>query len=109
MQLELRNGFSKEYRSNLTRELDEISCISSKHYSDSFHHYILANKWCLDNRCLAIRVPGRTVGGIWIDDNNKILKISIDLNTLLNYPDNVSEIVEKYVGEEIEIGGEYDK
>ena len=103
MHLELRNGFSKQYRSNLTRELDELSCISSKHYSDLFHHYILANKWCLDNRCLAIRVPGRTVGGIWIDDNNKILKISIDINSNMNYPDNVNEMMEKYIGEIIKV------
>lgn len=102
MKLELRNDYSKEYRSDLTRELDKISCISSRQYCNMFHHYILANEWCMKNKCLAIRVPGRTVGGIWIDDNNKILKISIDLNSNMNYPDNVNEIMEKYVGEILE-------
>ena len=47
--------------------------------------------------------PGRTVGGIWIDDNNKILKISIDINSNMNYPDNVNEMMEKYIGEIIKV------
>ena len=102
MKLELRNGYSKEYRSDLTRELDKISCISNRQYCSMFRHYILADEWCMKNKCLAIRVPGRTVGSIWIDDNNKILKISIDLSASLNYPDNVNEIMEKYIGEIVE-------
>lgn len=94
----------KEYRCDLTMELDDISEISKqKHYYDSFYHYILANEWDRNQKCLAIRVPGGTVGDIHFDDNNVITKIVIDINYVVKtYPANVNELIQKFVGEVIE-------
>ena len=99
MKLERKNNYSsKEFICNLTKEFDEASGISDKHHR-FFQHYILADEWCRNNKCLAIRVPGGTVGGIWIDDNNVITKIVVDTNYVVKtYPDNVNKLMKKYIG-----------
>ena len=53
-----------------------------------------------------IRIPGGTVGNIFLDDTENIItKITIDADYVVNlYPENVQEYVQKYVGEKIEIG-----
>lgn len=103
LKLERRESVSEEYRCNFTRELDNISGISKLHYYDMFHHYILANEWCRKEKCLAIRVPGGTVGGIHFDDNNVITKIVIDTDYVVKtYPTNVNDLIQKFVGEVIE-------
>lgn len=103
MRLQQRISGYKEYRCDLTKELDDISSISEQHYYDMFHHYILADEWCKNQKCLAIRVPGGTVGGIHFDDNNVITKIVIDTDYVVKtYPANVNELIQKFVGEVIE-------
>lgn len=68
-----------------------------------FHHYILIDNCSRREKCLNIRVPGGTVGGVWIDDNNVITKIKIDTNYVVeSYQSNVNEVIQKFVGEEIE-------
>lgn len=104
MKLIHRNEWSKtEFRCALTKELDSLSKIdASKHY-DLFHHYILVDNIGVEEKCLAIRVPGRTVGGIWIDENNIITKIQVDTNYVVKtYPSNINELIQKFVGEVIE-------
>lgn len=104
MKLLLTRDYSKnEYCCDLTRELDEVSGISNSQYYNLHHHYILADEWCREGKCLAIRVPGGTVGGIWIDDNNVITDIIVDRNYVVKtYPENVNERMEKYIGEIVE-------
>lgn len=69
-----------------------------------FKHYIMIDDMSLKERCLPIRVPGGTVGGIWIDENNVITKISIDTNYVVKtYPNNINEIVQKFIGQTIEL------
>lgn len=103
MKLERCKSLCKEYRCDLTRELDNVSGISKLHYYDMFHHYILADDWCKKEKCLAIRVPGGTVGGIYFDDNNVIAKIVVDANYVVKtYPSNMNELIQKYIGEVIE-------
>lgn len=103
MKLEQRVSGCKEYRCNLTKELDKISGISKQHYYDMFHHYILVDEWCRNEKCLAIRVPGGTVGGIHFDDNNVITKIVIDTNYVVKTCSiNANEVIQKFVGEVIE-------
>ena len=93
----------KKYRCDLTKELDDISGISKQHYYDMFYHYILADEWCKNQKCLAIRVPGGTVGGIHFDDNDVITRIWIDANHVVKtYPTNVNEIIQRFVGEVID-------
>lgn len=93
----------QEFVCDLTKELDEVSGISNSQYYNLHHHYILADEWCREGKCLAIRVPGGTVGGIWIDDNNVITDIIIDRNYVVKtYPNNVNELMKKYIGKFIE-------
>ena len=103
MKLDNRKEVLKEeYRCELTRELDTLAKLINKKWYDFFHHYIYASEHCKKDKILAIRVPGRTVGGIWIDENNVIIKINIDTDYVIKtYPSNVNELIKKYVGEEI--------
>ena len=103
MKLERRKSVCEEYRCNLTKELDDMSGISKQHFYNMFHHYILVDEWCRNQKCLAIRVPGGTVGGIHFDDNSIITKIVIDTDYVVKtYPTNVNELMQKFVGEIIE-------
>ena len=103
MKLQQRIPRRQEYRCDLTKELDNISGILENHHYDKFYHYILADEWCTNEKCLAIRVPGGTVGGIWFVDNSIITKIVIDVNYVIKtYPANVNELIQKFIGETIE-------
>lgn len=98
-----RTYASSEYRCELTMKLDSLSKLSEREYYERFYHYVLADDWCKKEKCLAIRVPGGTVGGIWIDDNNVITKIVVDTEYVVKtYPNNVNELIQKFVGEAIE-------
>ena len=103
MKLERRKSVSEEYICDLTKELDDMSGIQKQYFYSMFHHYILVDEWCRKEKCLAIRVPGGTVGEINFDDNNIITKIVIDTNYVVNtYPTNVNDLIQKFVGEVIE-------
>ncbi len=84
---------------NLTRELDSFI----PEQKTKLKHYILVDDWSLKNKCLPIRFPGGTIGGIWIDDNNVIKKIEVDTSYYIgkNYPSNINNILKKYIGEEV--------
>ena len=99
MKLECKPYFNKEYFSDLTKELDKMAKFEE---NSLFKHYILADDYCIKEKCLAIRVPGGTVGGIWINQDSVITKIWIDTDYVVKtYPENVEEIIQKYVGEKI--------
>ena len=75
-----------EYRCSLTKELD-----------------ILSDEGFKKEKCLAIRVPGGTIGSIHYDDNNIITNITIDTGYVIEtYPDNVNGLVKEFIGEKIE-------
>ena len=65
---ENRSGL-QEYYCDLTREIDKLLGLSLDQY---WKHYILADNSMIKDKCLAIRIPGGTVGGIWINDENII-------------------------------------
>lgn len=95
--------YSTEYRCELTKELDSLAKLSEREYYDFFFHYIVADDWCKEKKCLAIRVPGGTVGGIWIDENNVITKIVVDTKYVIKtYPNNINGLIQKFVGKVIE-------
>lgn len=99
------NDSNTNYTCELTKELDSLAKLSEREHYDFFHHYIVADNWCKKNKCLAIRVPGGTVGGIWIDDNNIITKIVVDTEYVVKtYPSNINVLIQKFVGEVIEYG-----
>lgn len=105
MKLELRDSWRKtEFRCDLTHRLDELSQLNQSPYYDLYHHYILIDKIALEEQILAIRVPGGTVGAIWVDKDNKIVKIQIDRDYVIKtYPLNTHEIIAEFIGETIEI------
>ena len=105
MKLELRDSWCKtEFRCDLTRRLDELSKISQSPYYSLYHHYIVIDKIALEEQILAIRVSGGTVGAIWIDEDNKIIKIQIDRDYVVKtYPLNTHEVIAEFIGKTIEI------
>lgn len=105
MKLTNRNKWSKtEFRCALTERLDSLSKMNTSKYYDLFYHYILVDKVSIEEKCLAIRVPGGTVGAIWIDENHTITKIHVDTDYVVKtYPNNINELIQKFVGEVIEV------
>lgn len=91
----------EEYFCELTSELDRLSNINPNSFRK---HYILASNSCRKNRCLAIRVPGGTLGNLEYDDNDIITKVFVDTNYVVKtYPDDVNEQVQKFIGQKIEL------
>ena len=89
-----------EYFCELTEFLDNIT--EKKRLSR--RHYILANPCDFADGALPIRLPGSTVGGVFIDKNNVITKVQIDGNYYKDmYPNNINEMLERYVGEKITV------
>lgn len=92
-----------EFFCDITDELDKLANIKTNDKYYSWRHYILADKFCVKERCLAIRIPGGTVGGIWFDDNDVITKIEVDTNYVVKtYPKDINVQIQKYVGFKID-------
>lgn len=88
-----------EFYSKLTEELD--AALDDEHFSIC-RHYVLANDYCLKNKCLAIRVYGTTVGNIRFDDRNVIQNIVIDSDPVIGrYTKDVNMQLQKYVGQKM--------
>ena len=101
MKIISKNKELHEYYSELTLHLDKLAGFKS---DTLLKHYILIDKLAKDSKCLAIRIPGGTVGGIWIDDDYKITDVFIDTNYVVHtYPSDINEKMKKYIGEKIEI------
>lgn len=89
-----------EYFCELTEFLDNIT--EKKRLSR--RHYILVLPCDFADGALPIRLPGSTVGGIFLDKNNVITKVLIDGNYYKDmYPKNINEMLERYVGEKITV------
>lgn len=92
-----------EYYCDLTRKLDEVCgyAVSNPRYK----HYICDTRdlWC---NLLTIRVPGRTVGSIKLNESNSIeaIAFSTDLvGDLKQYPSNIYQDIEMYLGITLEM------
>ena len=85
---------------SLISSFDKLASINS----DALRkHYVLVDNYCLNKKCLAIRIPGGTLGGIWFDDNDVIIKIKVDTNYVVkSYTSDVNEQIQKFVGQKIE-------
>ena len=89
-----------EYFCELTELLDNIT--EKKRFSR--RHYILAKPCDFSDGALPIRLPGSTVGGVFIDKDNVITKVQIDGNYYKDiYPEDINEMLEGYVGEKITV------
>lgn len=94
----------KAWTCEITWFLDQVSGL------DERLHYIVINDLILFDdedegpAAYYIRVPGGTVGSIWLDDDCNIKSISIDPNYVVeSYPENINEQVRKFVGERMMI------
>lgn len=91
-----------EYFCDITDELDRLAGIERDDDYHSWRHYILADKLCVKEKCLAIRIPGGTVGDIWINDNGSVTKIRVVTNYVVGtYPKDVNEQIQKFIGEDL--------
>lgn len=91
----------REYYCDLTREIDQILGLSPDQY---WKHYILANDSMIKDKCLTIRIPGGTVGGIWINNENIIVRVFVnpEYYVIEKYPADINEKLAHFVGEKIE-------
>lgn len=112
-----RSIFGREFYCEITTQLDELSGIikeypaSDDDYNFAYRHYILADDWALENKLLAIRIPGGTLGSIRYDDDYVITSIGVDLDYVIGtYPKNINETLkELYVGKKLDLTNVTDK
>ena len=100
MKLNKRNKCStNEYICKLTKTLDSLAKLDE--YPNWFRHYILTYGAQEGKRWLRIKVQGKIIGAILVNADNTIIKITLDpyFNA---YPDNVNELIQKFVGEVVE-------
>lgn len=96
------HALMEEYYCELTRELDSLAGFDNKE-SWYFSHYILVDTYCIENKRLAIRIPGGTLGGISFDENNVVTALNVCTDYVVHtYPKNVNDIIQKYIGYTIE-------
>lgn len=102
MQPKYDDGRAKEYYCDITSMLDKESSLTKDIQSRLYRHYVLADDWSMANRQLAIRVPGRTYGGITIDDHMVIRDIVMDnpegLSGKRPYPRELLEKLRQFIG-----------
>lgn len=76
-------------------------CSELQKYPKHFKNYVYDTRDLWDKKTLAIRIPGRTVGSIEIDDKSVIKNISID-DVLIGennwYIENVNDKLKKFIG-----------
>ena len=95
-------GNDKPYYCKFTEELDRCAGFDTRKYQ-YYKHYLLDYRHTDVLYNYPIRVPGGTVGGIWVDDHNVITNIKIDRNYVVKtYSDELDSIIEKYIGKKIE-------
>lgn len=94
----------KAWTCEITWFLDQVAGL------DGRLHYIVMNDLILFDdedkgpATYYIRVPGGTVGSIWLDDDYIIRSIVIDPNYVVeSYPANINKHVKKFVGERMMI------
>lgn len=99
----LRKGILKDsYYCDLTTLLDDGYRYG---INSDFRHYVLAGEFHFNKGCLPFRIPGKTVGGIWIDENNVVTKIAINDDCLKDYVSDLNDLLEmNFLGEEILLG-----
>ena len=100
MKMERRypNGYDEHYYCDITRFLDQVRADKyNKHYL-----YILENE-SINGQCISIRFPGRTIGGLWVNEDGVIEKICIDYDLVGLYGADINEKMQQFMGERIEI------
>lgn len=90
-----------EYVCELTKFLDQFRDGSWM----PLRHYMIASKLEFADGILPIRLPGCTVGAVYLDENRTIRKVVIEGNAYKAlYPENINEQVATYIGQSITVG-----
>lgn len=94
----VRGETRKAWTCEVTWFLDQVAGL------DERLHYIVINDLILsddeDPATYYIRVPGGTVGSIWLDIDHNIRRIFIDTDFVVkSYPEDINEQMKKFVGE----------
>ena len=93
---------NQSYYCKLTEELDRCAGFDKKVYK-YYKHYLLDYRNIDGFYNFPIRVPGRTIGGVWVDNHNVITNIKIDRSyAVKTYSNELDAIIEKYIGKKIE-------
>ena len=101
MEFIAKNYYLGEFICELTNELDKLAGFTELDKSWRFH-YVLLGKYVRKN-VIPIRIPGGTVGAITVDDDKKIVKISIATDYVVDtYPSDINEIMKKYIGTKLD-------
>lgn len=93
---------------DLTQRLDELSDrerkIKAYGHAELFRHYLYEAERDLPTGEIAIRVPGGTVGTLFVDEKGNITNISIAENYIVKYEHNVNLLVnEEFVGKALSL------
>ena len=103
MELISRRNNWEEFYCEITTELDSLAGIKPVGNLCLWRHYILADKIAVKDKCLSIRIPGGTVGNIFIDDSFVITKIIISPRYVVKtYPIDINEQIKQFVGTRID-------
>ena len=88
--------YDKEnFTCELTKELDK-EFIREDLVSNLFHHYIMYFNTDNNEIILALRHPGRTIGGVWVNpDTNEILRIELCYPTKDQEKEN--RVIQKFI------------
>lgn len=94
----IRGEVRNEWTCEITWFLDQAAGLDEK------LHYIVINDLILfddeEPATYYIRVPGGTVGSIWLDIDHNIRRIFIDTDFVVkSYPVDINEQMKKFVGE----------
>lgn len=84
----------------ITTELDRLAGLEPER---PWKHYVLVSDAPRLDKCLLIRVPGGTVGSIWINEDHIIANILIDTDYVVKtYSADVNEQMQKFIGRKID-------
>lgn len=84
----------------ITTELDRLAGLKPER---PWKHYVLASDEPRHDECLLIRVPGGTVGSIWINEDHVITNILIDTDYVVKtYSADVNEQMQKFIDRKID-------
>lgn len=96
----VRGETRKAWTCEITWFLDQVAGLDER-----LHYIVINDSLLFDDEdegpaTYYIRVPGGTVGSIWLDDDYNIKSIVIDSNYVVeSYPANINKQVKKFVGE----------
>lgn len=90
--------YKRDWINEITLLLDK--CIIYR--SEGFNHYIYKEINPINNIYI-FRFPGSSRGGITVDDNMVITKISLNKDTSSEYIENTNNLLQQFIGCKMEI------